>query len=112
VLDDASLGSYLIRIYSRKEMRVKRNRVLGLDFSRSITDGFQSNEQDVELHVVNNMVIPGKLDTYWRDQEVFEFISPYCYEWKGKIVAYRTAILEVANVATQVRFTVEEWRDD
>ena len=112
VIDDASLGSYLIRIYARKEMRIKRNRVLGLDFSRSITDGFQSNEQDVEIHVVNNMSIPGKLDTYWRNQEVFEFISPYCYEWKGKIVAYRTAILETANVATQVRFTVEEWRDD
>lgn len=111
-LDDAADNSYLNRIYARKEMRISRNRVLGLDFSRSITNGFQSNEQDCELTVVDNMIIPGTLDSYWRGQEIFEFISPYCYEWKGKIVAYRTSILEGANVATLVRFTVEEWRDD
>ena len=111
-VDDAADNSHLIRIYARKEMRVSRNRVLGLDFSRSITDGFQSNEQDFELQVVDNMSIPGKLHDYFRTEVIFESISPYCYEWKSKIVAYRHAIIETANVAHMIRFTVEEWRDD
>lgn len=112
VLDDGTKNTYLQRIYSRKEMRVKRNRVLGLEFNRNITQGFDNQEQDVQMIVHDNMEIPGELDQLWKDEKVFEFITPYCYTWKAKLTAYRTSIMDTSNITTQIRFTVEQWRTD
>ena len=60
----------------------------------------------------NDMAIPGELDYVWLNEKIFEFISPYQYQWKAKITAYRTLILDSANVTSEIRFTVEEWRTD
>lgn len=112
VLDDESQNAYLTKIYARKEMRVKRNRVLGLEFNRNITQGFDNFEQDCQMISHNDMAIPGELDYMWMNEQVFEFITPYSYQWKAKLTAYRVDILDSSNITSQIRFTVEEWRTD
>ena len=112
VLDDESKNAYITKIYARKEMRVKRNRVLGLAFNRNITNGFDNYEQDCSMIVHNDMSIPGELDYMWKNEKVFEFITPYSYQWKAKLTAYRVDIKDSSNVTSAVRFTVEEWRTD
>tara|TARA_R110001592_G_scaffold89044_8_gene261972 strand:- start:264 stop:3509 length:3246 start_codon:yes stop_codon:yes gene_type:complete len=112
VLDDEAQNAYLTNVYARKEMRVKRNRVLGLAFNRNIVQGFDNFEQDCDMVAHNDMAIPGELDYTWINEKVFEFITPYQYQWKAKITAYRMDIIDSANITARIRFTVEEWRTD
>ena len=112
LLDDASHNTSVIRMQTDKDIDVQRHRIVGLNFDRMTDNGFESRLSTVTCVCVNDAYIMGMMEKLWMDRTLIEFISPYCYTYRGKITQFNQRILNPQISAAQFVIEIEEWRED